>query len=147
LTTGERPDDPRDDPRWELVRAAARTTVPTPPGLVNRVLRSVRGVRGQFPTEPIDLPFEGGRLRVSERVVVVIARRLGAELARELDGVHVSAVALEAGGLQVLITVRYGVAAEEAAALLGTRLRDGLDALLGAPAPPVHVHIVDVHPN
>jgi hypothetical protein len=147
LTTGERQDDPRDDPRWELVRAAARTTVSTPPGLVNRVLQSVRGLRGHLLSAPIDIPFEGGKLRVSERVVVLIARRLGAELARELDGVHVSAVALEADGLQVLITVRYGVAADEAAALLRTRLRAGIGDQLGAPAPPVHVHIVDVHPN
>jgi hypothetical protein len=111
------------------------------------VLQSVQGLRGQLLPAPIDLPFEGGRLRVSERAVVLIARRLGAELTRELDGVHVSAVALEPDGLQVLITVRYGVAADEAAALLRTRLRDGLGDLLGAPAPPVHVHIVDVHPN
>jgi hypothetical protein len=147
LTTGERPDDPRDDPRWELVRAAARTTVPTPPGLVARVLQSVQGLRGQTTSEPIEVAFDGGRLRVSGRVVVLIARRLGTELARELDGVHVSAVALEADGLQVLITVRYGVAAREAATLLRARLRDGLTDQLGAAAPPVHVHIVDVHPN
>jgi uncharacterized alkaline shock family protein YloU len=56
-------------------------------------------------------------------------------------------VALDADGLQVLIAVRYGVAADEAAALLRTRIREGLTDQLGAPAPPVHVHIVDVHPN
>ena len=147
MTTGESPEDPRDDPRWELVRAAARTTVPTPPGLVARVLNSVHGLRGQLLPEPIEIPFDGGRLRVGGRVIVLIARRLGAEFARELDGVHVSAVALDADGLQVLIAVRYGVAADEAAALLRTRIREGLTDQLGAPAPPVHVHIVDVHPN
>jgi hypothetical protein len=147
LTTRDGQDDPRDDPRWELVRAAARTTVPTPPGLVARVLNSVHGLRGQLLSTPIEIPFDGGRLRVSEWVIVQIARRLGAEIATELDGVHVSAVALEADGLQVLIAVRYGVAAGEAAALLRTRLHEGLTDQFGAATPPVHVHIVDVHPD
>jgi hypothetical protein len=44
MTTVE---DPRDDPRWELVRAAARRPVPTPYGLLARVLNSVQGVRGR----------------------------------------------------------------------------------------------------
>lgn len=49
-------DDPREDPRWELVRAAAKRPVPTPPGLVERVLRSVGGVRGRLTAEPVEPP-------------------------------------------------------------------------------------------
>jgi hypothetical protein len=147
VTTRESPGDPLDDPRWDLVRAAAGTTVRTPPGLVARVLKSVRGVRGQRLAAPLDIPLDGGLLRIGERVVVLLARRLGAELARKLGGVHISAVALEADGLQVLVTVRYGVAADETAMVLCSRLREALTDQLGIPAPPVHVHIVDVHPN
>ncbi len=129
------------------MRAAARSTVSTPPGLIARVLRSVNGVRGRLLAGQIDLPLDGDRLRVSERVLVLLARRLGAELGRAIGGVHISAVAMEADGLQVLATVRYGVAADEAAASLRARLRDALTAQLGAVPPPVNVHIVDVHPH
>jgi hypothetical protein len=147
LTTRESPGDPLDDPRWELVRAAARTTVATPPGLVARVLKSVQGVRGNRLAGQLEIPLESGRLRIGERVIVLLARRLGAELARKLGGVHIAAVALEGDGLQVLVTVRYGVAAGEAAVMLRSGLHEALTEQLGTPAPPVHVHVVDVHPN
>ncbi|WP_158894374.1 hypothetical protein [Amycolatopsis anabasis] len=137
--------DPRDDPRWELVRAAARRPVPTPYGLITRVLRSVQGVRGRLLAEPFELPLDGDRLRIGERVLVLLARRLGAELGRAIGGVHVSAVALEQNGLEVLATVRYGVAADEAAESLRHLLGEALAAQIGAGAPPVNVHIVDVH--
>ncbi|PXY28208.1 hypothetical protein [Prauserella muralis] len=137
--------DPLDDPRWEWVRAAARTPAPTPPGLVERVLRSVRGVRGTLLTEPLELEQDGGRLRVGERAVVVLARRRGAELAGEIGGVHVAAVALEPGGLDVLVTVRYGTPADEVAEALRRGLRDALVAEFGPVAPAVNVHITDVY--
>ncbi|MCU1682428.1 MAG: hypothetical protein JWQ81_3167 [Amycolatopsis sp.] len=139
--------DPRQDPQWDLVRAAARATVPTPPGLIARVLRSIGGVRGTTSAKPLEFEVDGDRVRVDERVVVLLARRLGADLGREIGGVHLSAVALEDIGLQVLITVGYGVVADKAAALLSTRLRAALTKQLGEPAPPVHVHVVDVHPG
>lgn len=147
MTTRESPGDPLDDPRWELVRAVARTTVPTPPGLVARVLKSVQGVRGHRLASGLEIPFESGRLRIGERVIVLLARRLGTELARKLGGVHIAAVALEGDDLQVLVTVRYGVAAGEAAGALRSGLHEALTEQLGTPAPSVHVHIVDVHPN
>ncbi|SFQ60222.1 hypothetical protein SAMN05421810_110150 [Amycolatopsis arida] len=146
MSTGAGP-DPRDDPRWELVRAAARVPVPTPPGLIARVLRSVHGVRGRMTAVPLRIPQDGGLLTVSERAVVLLARRLGAELGRALGGVHVSAVAMEQGVLEVLLTVRYGVAAGEAAERLRVRLHEALAAQLGGAAPPVNVHIADVHPT
>lgn len=139
-------EDPRHDPRWQLVRAVSRTAVPTPPGLVDRVLRSVRGARGGL-GEPLEYDQEGGRLRVSERALVVLARRLGWEIAQELGGVHLSAVALESGQLQVLTTVRYGIAADEIADRLRQRLHTALTAELGGPVPALNVHVVDVHPR
>jgi hypothetical protein len=138
-------EDPRTDPRWELVRAAARRHVPTPPGLVERVLRSVGGVRGRRTTPPLELPFEGGRLRVSERVVVLMARRLAKDFARDSGGVYISAVAMESGSLEVLVTVRFGVAADEVADDLRRELAAALTDRLGMPPPPVSVHVVDVH--
>ncbi|WP_116041070.1 hypothetical protein [Amycolatopsis palatopharyngis] len=144
MSTGE---DPRDDPRWDLVRAAARAPVPTPPGLIARVLSSVRGVRGRLLAEPLELRQQGGMLRISERVVVILARKLGADIGAEVGGVHVSAVAMEDGGLEVLLTVRYGVPAAEAADALRRRLGEKLAEHLGRPGPPVNVHIADVHPS
>jgi hypothetical protein len=148
-TSEDRPTagDPRRDPRWDLVRAAARTAVPTPPGLVARVLRSVNGVRGRTFSKPLEFPLDGDRLRVAERVVVLLARRLGTDLGREIGGVHLSAVALEENGLQLLVTVDYGVVADKAAALLGSRLGAALSEQLGGQAPVVNVHVVDVRPR
>lgn len=45
-------DDPREDPCWEQVRAAADLPVPTPPGLVERVLRSVGGLTPEAAEPP-----------------------------------------------------------------------------------------------
>jgi len=136
--------DPRDDPRWSMVRTAARAVVPTPPGLVARVLKSVRGARGKLHAEPVEFEQDGGRLLVGERALVMLARSLAVELGEHIGGVHVSAVALEADGLEVLATIRYGVPAE-VAELLRVRLADALTEQFGAAVPPVSVHVVDVH--
>ncbi|AXB43466.1 hypothetical protein [Amycolatopsis albispora] len=135
--------DPRQDPDWHLVRAAARTVVPTPPGLVDRVLRSVRGLRGG--SAEFEYDQDGGKLRITEPVLVLLTRRLAADLGHRIGGLHVAAVALEAEGLEVLTTVRYGVAADEAAEALRVALVRALSAELGEPAPTVNVHVVDVH--
>ncbi|OZM71072.1 hypothetical protein CFN78_21600 [Amycolatopsis antarctica] len=139
--------DPRDDPAWGLVRSAAAATVPTPPGLVSRVLRSVRGVRGRLHGEPVVVEQEGGRLHVGERALVLLTRTLATELGAAIGGVHVSAVALEPEGLEVLATVRFGVHADDAGAALRSRLAAALADQLGTTAPPVSVHVVDVHPG
>ncbi|KZB80637.1 hypothetical protein [Amycolatopsis regifaucium] len=138
--------DPRDDPRWEQVRAVASRPVPTPPGLVERVLRSVGGVRGGRTTPPLDLPSAGGKTQVSERALVLMTRKLAAEIGRDLGGVHVSAVALEDDVLQVLVTVRFGVEAA-AADLLRRRVTEALTGQLGSAPPTVNIHVVDVHPD
>ncbi|MFI9451420.1 hypothetical protein [Amycolatopsis sp. NPDC052450] len=139
-------EDPRDDPRWEQVRAAASRPVPTPPGLVERVLRSVGGARGKHTTAPLDLPSAGGKTQVSERALVLMTRKLAAEIGRDLGGVHVSAVALEEDVLQVLVTVRFGVEAT-VADVLRRRVGAALTGQLGSAPPAINVHVVDVHPD
>lgn len=139
-------EDPRDDPRWEQVRAAASRPVPTPPGLVERVLRSVGGVRGKHTTAPLDLPSAGGKTQVSERALVLLTRKVATEIGRDLGGVHVSAVALEEDVLQVLVTIRFGVEAT-VADVLRRRVGAALTGQLGSSPPAINVHVVDVHPD
>jgi uncharacterized alkaline shock family protein YloU len=133
-------ENPERDPRWDAVRAAARLRVPTPPGLVERVLRAVaRGRR-----TALEVPGEDGRLRVTERAVSRLARAIAAERAPE--GVRVSAVAVEDDVVQVLVSVRFGVTAGEAAEALRRELTAELSRRLGA-GTAVDVHVVDVHPG
>ncbi|MGW4523407.1 hypothetical protein [Amycolatopsis sp. NPDC004378] len=132
--------DPERDPRWDAVRAAARRRVPTPPGLVERVLRAVaRGRR-----TAVEVPGGEGRLSVTENVVVRLASAIAAE--RAPDGVRVSAVALEDDAVQVLVSVRFGVAADAAAEGLRREITGELSRQLGT-ATTVNVHVVDVHPG
>ncbi|MFJ1764487.1 Asp23/Gls24 family envelope stress response protein [Amycolatopsis sp. NPDC088138] len=132
--------DPEQDPRWDAVRAAARRRVPTPPGLVERVLRAVaRGRR-----TALDVPSEAGRLRVTEQVVVRLAGTIAG--ARAPAGVRISAVAVEEEVVQVLVSVRFGVAADEAAETLRREITAELSRQLGVTTA-VNVHVVDVHPG
>ncbi|HEY3470943.1 MAG TPA: hypothetical protein VGL47_37805 [Amycolatopsis sp.] len=132
--------DPERDPRWDAVRRAAAHRVPTPPGLVERVLRAVaRGRR-----TAVEVPGEDGSLRVTEGVVADLARTIAAD--RAPDGVRVSAVAVEDDVVQVLVSVRFGVAADEAAEVLRRETTAELSRQLGVPAT-VNVHVVDVHPG
>ncbi|KDN21094.1 hypothetical protein [Amycolatopsis rifamycinica] len=128
--------DPESDPRWDAVRAAARSRVPTPPGLVERVLRAVANNRR---TE-LEVPGEAGRLRVTADVVDRLARTIAA------DGLLVSAVAVEDDVVQVLVSVRFGVVAGEAAEAFRRALTAELAGQLGV-AWVVNVHVVDVHPG
>jgi uncharacterized alkaline shock family protein YloU len=130
--------DPERDPRWDAVRAAARRRVPTPPGLVERVLRAVaRGRR-----TAVEVPGEAGSLRVTENVVARLASAIAAE--RAPGEVRVSAVAVEDDAVQVLVSVRFGVAADAVAEELRQEITVELSRQLGA-APAVNVHVVDVH--
>ncbi|WP_410640004.1 hypothetical protein [Amycolatopsis sp. lyj-346] len=133
-------EDPESDPRWDAVRRAAARRVPTPPGLVERVLRAVaRGRRA-----PVDGPGGTGRLRATEAVVDRLARAIAAD--RAPDGVLVSAVAVEDDVVQVRVSVRAGVVAGAAAESLRRELTAGLARQLGIP-PVVNVHVVAVHPG
>jgi uncharacterized alkaline shock family protein YloU len=134
------PVDPESDPRWDAVRAAARRRVPTPPGLVERVLRAVaRGRR-----TAVDVPGEEGRLCVTGDVVTRLAGTIAAD--RAPDGVRVSAVAAEDDVVEVLVSVRFGVVADEAAEALRREVATELARQLGS-AMAVNVHVVDVHPG
>jgi uncharacterized alkaline shock family protein YloU len=133
-------EDPESDPRWDAVRAAARRRVPTPPGLVERVLRTVaRGRR-----TAVEVPGGAGGLRVTEDVVDRLVRTIAAD--RAPDGVRVSAVAVEDDVVQVLVSVRFGLVAGEAAETLRRELTAALSRQPGVPAV-VNVHVVDVHPG
>ncbi|WP_329049442.1 Asp23/Gls24 family envelope stress response protein [Amycolatopsis sp. NBC_01488] len=134
------PQDPERDPRWDAVRAAARRRVPTPPGLVERVLRAVaRGRR-----TAVEVPGETGSLRVTGTVVARLASAIAAERAPE--GVRVSAVAVEDDAVQVLVSVRFGLTADAAAEALRQAITAELSRRLGV-ATTVNVHVVDVHPG
>jgi uncharacterized alkaline shock family protein YloU len=132
--------DPERDPRWDAVRRAAARRVPTPPGLVERVLRAVARSR----RTAVEVPLETGRLSVTEAVVVRLAETIAAD--RAPDGVRVSAVAVEDDVVQVLVSVRFGVVADEAAEALRRELTAELSRQVGA-ATTVNVHVVDVHPG
>jgi len=132
--------DPERDPRWDAVRAAARHRVPTPPGLVDRVLRAV--ARGHRPA--VEGPGEEGRLRVAEGVVDRLARTIAAD--RAPFGVRITAVAVEGDVVQVLVSVRFGLIAGAAAEALRREIAAGLARQLGVAAV-VNVHVVDVHPG
>ncbi|MGW3961199.1 hypothetical protein ACWED2_15370 [Amycolatopsis sp. NPDC005003] len=132
--------DPERDPRWDAVRAAARRRVPTPPGLVERVLRAVaRGRR-----TAVEVPGEAGRLRVTEGVVDRLARTIAVD--RAPFGVRISAVAVEDDVVQVLVSVRFGMVADVAAEALRREVTAELSRQLGVPSV-VNVHVVDVHPG
>jgi uncharacterized alkaline shock family protein YloU len=132
-------EDPESDPRWDAVRAAARRRVPTPPGLVERVLRAVaRGRR-----TAVEAPGEAGRPR-GESVLSRLARTIAAD--RAPFGVRISAVAVEDDVVQVLVSVRFGVIADAAAEALRREITAGLSRQLGV-ASVVNVHVVDVHPG
>ncbi|WP_439378481.1 hypothetical protein [Amycolatopsis lexingtonensis] len=134
------PTDPERDPRWDAVRAAARRRVATPPGLVERVLRAVaRGAR-----TAVEVPGDHGGLRITEQTVVRLAGTIAA--ARAPGGVRVSAVAVEDDVVQVLVSVRFGVVADEAAEALRREVTAELSRQLGV-ATAVNVHVVDVHPG
>lgn len=137
--------DPRQDAHWSAVRAAATAPAPTPPGLVARVLTSVRGMRGKLLAEGIEVPQDGGTLRVGERAIVALTRQAGSEMGAAMGGIYVSAVSLEPGGLEVLIAVRYGIPASTMVERLRVRLAAELAQHLGSAAPPLSLHIVDVY--
>lgn len=133
------------DREWDQVRKAADAPVLTPPGLVDRVLASVHGLRGRITAEPVELDQEGGTLRISQRAVLTLARRLATDFAAQHRGVHIRAVAGDDDGIQVLMAVRYPAPANDLATELRGHLGHRLAQELGHGAPVVSVHVVDVH--
>ncbi|MBB5958359.1 hypothetical protein FHS29_004967 [Saccharothrix tamanrassetensis] len=129
--------------RWSSVRLVAVTPVPTPPGLVSRVLAAVHGVRPRLGSAPAGFDQDGGRVSVAERAVLAVCRRLAVELATGL-GLHVRGTAVEDGELQVLVAARYPAPAISVADELRSQLSRELVEHLGDAAPVVHVHLIDI---
>ncbi len=129
-------EDPERDPRWDAVRAAGRRRVPTPPGLVERVLRAVARAR----RAPVEVPGETARPRVTEDAVTRLARTVAA------DGVRVTAVTVDGDVVRVLVSVRSDVDAGEAAEALQRAITARLARQPGVTSV-VNVHVVDVHPG
>jgi uncharacterized alkaline shock family protein YloU len=130
---------------WGDVKVAAAAVVLTPEGLVQRVMDTVRGIRGRYFAEPVVVHQEGGMLTVAEHAVTLLARRILTETAAERGGMHVRAVSTDDDGLQVLVEIDYRVAVERVATVLRDRLRGRLAEELGAEVPPINIHVVDVH--
>ncbi|MEU4806465.1 hypothetical protein [Actinosynnema sp. NPDC023587] len=131
--------------RWDAVRETAVVAVPTPPGLVIRVLAAVRGIRPRLGAPPVEFVQDGDRVRVAERAVLAVCRQLAVEAAAELD-LHVRGTAVEDGQLQVLVAARYPDPAIAAADELRSKVARQLLAHLGDAAPVVHVHLIDIAP-
>ena len=131
------------EPRWTAVRESATTPVPTPPGLVTRVLAAVHGVRPKLGSVSAEFDQDGGRTRVSEQAVLAVCRLLAVELAAGY-GLHVRGTAVEDGRLQVLVVARYPTPAIPAADELRERLARALLSHLGDAAPVVHVHLTAI---
>ncbi|NBH07934.1 Asp23/Gls24 family envelope stress response protein, partial [Amycolatopsis sp. SID8362] len=92
----------------------------------------------------VEVPQEDGGLRITEQTVVRLAGTIAAD--RAPAGVRVSAVAVEDGVVQVLVSVRFGVVADEAAEALRREVTAELSRQLGVETA-VNVHVVDVHPD
>ncbi|GAA2780870.1 anti-sigma factor family protein [Crossiella cryophila] len=134
------------DGRWGAVRAAAQAPVPVPDGLAARMLAGVRGLRGTFSAADAELDQGDGRLTVSARAVLTLARQFAVDAVHELPGVHLRGLTGDGAAITVAISVRYGVAADLTALRLRQTLRSRLAGSLDAAAPEVIVEVVDVLP-
>ncbi|MFB9908359.1 hypothetical protein [Allokutzneria oryzae] len=132
--------------RWSPVREAAAAPVELPEGLLSRVLGSVRGLREHAFAEPAEVEQEGGRLQVSQRALVLLARRHAVEALHELPGVHLRGLSSVDGVITVSIAVRYGVPATVAAERLAAGVAERLRESVGPAAPEVAVEVSDVLP-
>lgn len=130
--------------RWTAVRAAASSPVRTPPGLAARTLATLRAVHAGLEGRHVEVVQQGGLLRVSDQVVVLLARQVAVDLARQFGGVRVRGLAGGQDGLQLRLAIRYGLPLLEVGRRLQRTLRAALEASLGAGTPPVSVEVVDV---
>jgi hypothetical protein len=135
------------DGRWDLVRRLASTPLPTPAGLVSRVLTSVRDLRPRRFAPGVELAEPGGSLRVGAPAVVLLGRQLFREFAAERREIALRTLAVAEDGLQVRVALRYGTPIAEVAAELREWLSSGLRMHLGDAVPAIHVHVDDVLPD
>ncbi|GGS50245.1 hypothetical protein [Actinokineospora fastidiosa] len=134
------PELARLDNHWDDVRAAAATPPPAPPGLAERMVDVLRGVRGTGGT--YHGVAEG--VRVADHVVVMVVRRVAADAVAGLG--HVRAVRTEADTIHIGLAVRYGVAADALAERVRASVLAGLAERVGPVATGVDVRVVDVVP-
>lgn len=128
------------DGRWADVRAAAAAPVPTPPGLAERMVDVLRGVRGA----PAAYHGVADGVRVADQVVVLVARRIAAEAAAGLG--HVRSARTDGQTVHIGLAVRYGVAAHTLAARVRAAVLAGLAAQVGPVATAVDVQVAEVLP-
>ncbi|MFC7613920.1 hypothetical protein ACFQV2_10535 [Actinokineospora soli] len=128
------------DGRWADVRAAADERPAAPAGLADRVIDALRGVRGTPGT------YHGvdDGVRVADRVVVLVARRLAADAAAGLG--HVRAVRADGDTLHIGLAVRWGVAADTLAERVRSAVLTGVATQVGPVVSAVDVQVVDVLP-
>ncbi len=130
--------------RWTTVRAVAARPVQPPPGLVARTVTTLRAVRGGVGGRQLEVVQQGGLLRVSDQVVMLLARQVAVDLAWQFGGVRVRGLAGGHDGLQLQLAIRYGLPLLEVGRRLQRTVRAALEASLGAGTPPVSVEVVDV---
>lgn len=126
------------DERWAGVRAAAAEPVATPPGLADRMVDVLRGVRGEVYHGVAD------GVRIADQVVVLIARRIAAEAAAGVG--HVRLARTDGHTVHIGLAVRYGVAADRLAARVRAAVLAGLAGQVGPVATAVDVQVTDVIP-
>ncbi|MFR9729309.1 hypothetical protein ACL03H_08775 [Saccharopolyspora sp. MS10] len=129
---------------WEPVRRAARVEVEPPADLVSRALLTVRGAREAGPSA--EVAQENGLLRVTPQAVLVLARRMSAELLADRPGLRLLACTGDVREVRVDVVADYGSPAPALSARLQDDLGGALRGHLGAAAPSVWVRIADVAP-
>ncbi|MFC5287840.1 hypothetical protein ACFPM7_12325 [Actinokineospora guangxiensis] len=128
------------DADWSGVREAARERPRTPPGLADRALGALSGVRAA-PGSYHDI---ADGVRVADRVVVLIARRAAADA---LDGLgSVRDVHTGQNKVHIGLAVRWGVAADTLAERVRTAVLAALANQVGPVVSAVDVQVNDVLP-
>lgn len=130
--------------QWLEVRSAAALPVRPPAGLAGRIVHRLAVAGGREPAW-LELPSDGGRLRVSAGVLAVLAEAVLAEDAAPA-GADVACLGSRYDGARITVEValRFGSAGPVAVGLVRAAVRRGLRELLGEAPPPVDVRVVDV---
>jgi hypothetical protein len=132
------------DAQWDEVREAGQVAVTPPPGLVERALKTVRGVRAGYGSTSIKLAQERGVLTVSVGSVLTLARQLCSEVLRGFPEVHLRGCSGDVESVRIDLAIRYGIAGVEVAEQIRSSVDHGMRRSLGAGTPSVWVRLVDV---
>ena len=131
---------------WRPVRVAADATWDVPPGLVDRALSTVRGLRSASGQQPTSLVQDGGTLTVAPRAAMALVRQAGLDAASRRAGVHLRGCSGDTAEVRVDLAVRYPLSAVEIADEVRQEVERVLRRSLGTAAPSVEVVVVDVAP-